>query len=210
MAARTHMLMYTCQAWIWISKFVMSHGQNKPHHEVRVKGQMESLYFLLAGSTMHACSVTSVVSNSLRPYGLQPARLIWPRDSPGKNTGMGCHSLPQGDLPNPGIQSRLLRLLHFRWILHCLSHRGSPGSTLLQCDSMVATRGQTCDHLQSNRNCNFHKTECQSLNIPCVCICISMYVCMYFVIYICTIIYTKPVLHTHIFQGIIYFLSNNL
>ena len=70
--------------------------------------------------------------------------------------------------------------------------------------------GKLATNLQSNRNCNFHKTKCQTLNIPCVCICISMYVCMYFVIYICTIIYTKPVLHTHIFQGTIYFLSNNL
>ena len=112
MAARMHMLMYTFQAWICISKFVMSQGQNKPHHEVRVKGQMERLYFLLAVSTKHAYSVASVVSNSLRPYGLYPARLIWPWDSPGRNTGMGCHSIPQGDLPNPGIQSHLLRLLH--------------------------------------------------------------------------------------------------
>ena len=27
-------------------------------------------------------------------------------DSPGKNTGVGCHALLQGDLPNPGIQPR--------------------------------------------------------------------------------------------------------
>ena len=29
-------------------------------------------------------------------YGLQPARLLCLRDSPGKNTGMGCHALLQG------------------------------------------------------------------------------------------------------------------
>ena len=27
-------------------------------------------------------------------------------DSPGKNTGVGCHFLLQGNLPDPGIQSR--------------------------------------------------------------------------------------------------------
>ena len=27
-------------------------------------------------------------------------------DSPGKNTGVGCHALLQGNLPNPGIKSR--------------------------------------------------------------------------------------------------------
>ena len=37
----------------------------------------------------------SVVSDSLRPHGLQPARLLCPWDSPGKNTGVGSHSLLQ-------------------------------------------------------------------------------------------------------------------
>ena len=27
-------------------------------------------------------------------------------DSPGKNTGVGCHALLLGDLPNPGIKPR--------------------------------------------------------------------------------------------------------
>ena len=27
-------------------------------------------------------------------------------DSPGKNTGVGCHALPQGNLPNPGMELR--------------------------------------------------------------------------------------------------------
>ena len=35
----------------------------------------------------------SVVSNSQRPHGLQPTRLCRPWDSPGKNTGVGCHFL---------------------------------------------------------------------------------------------------------------------
>ena len=30
-----------------------------------------------------------------RPHGLQPARLLCPWDSPGKNTGVGCHFLLQ-------------------------------------------------------------------------------------------------------------------
>ena len=38
----------------------------------------------------------SVVSDSLRSYGLQPTRLLCPWDSPGKNTGVGCHALLQG------------------------------------------------------------------------------------------------------------------
>ena len=38
-----------------------------------------------------ACQVASVVSDSVRPHGLQPNRLLCPWDSPGKNTGVGCH-----------------------------------------------------------------------------------------------------------------------
>ena len=43
--------------------------------------------------------------NSLQPYGLEPARLLSPWDSPSKNTGVGCHALPPGDLPDPGIEA---------------------------------------------------------------------------------------------------------
>ena len=41
------------------------------------------------------CCVASVVSDSVRPHGLQPTRLLRPRDSPGKNAGVGCHFLLQ-------------------------------------------------------------------------------------------------------------------
>ena len=33
----------------------------------------------------------SVVSDSSRPHGLQPTRLLHPWDFPGKSTGVGCH-----------------------------------------------------------------------------------------------------------------------
>ena len=35
-------------------------------------------------------------SDSVRPCGLYPARLLCPWGSPGKNTGVGCHFLLQG------------------------------------------------------------------------------------------------------------------
>ena len=35
------------------------------------------------------------MSDSVRPYGLQPTRLLRLWDSPGKNTGVGCHFLLQ-------------------------------------------------------------------------------------------------------------------
>ena len=54
----------------------------------------------------------SVMSDSLWPHGLQPARLLCLWDSPGKNTGV---FLSAGDLPDPRIE---------------------PGSPPLQADSL--------------------------------------------------------------------------
>ena len=42
-----------------------------------------------------AAAVASVVSDSVRPHRRQPIRLPRPWDSPGKNTGVGCHFLLQ-------------------------------------------------------------------------------------------------------------------
>ena len=41
------------------------------------------------------CCVASIVSDSVRPHRRQPTRLLRPWDSPGKNTGVGCHFLLQ-------------------------------------------------------------------------------------------------------------------
>ena len=65
----------------------------------------------------------SVMSNTLPPRGLQPARLFCPWDSPGKNTGVGCHALLQGIFPAQGSKSGSS---HCRQILYHLSHQGSP------------------------------------------------------------------------------------
>ena len=48
----------------------------------------------------HCCccccrQVASVVSDSVRPHRWQPTRLTRPWDSPGTNTGVGCHLLLQ-------------------------------------------------------------------------------------------------------------------
>ena len=44
-------------------------------------------------SAAAAAAVASVVSNSVRPHRRQPTRLCSLWDSPGKNTGVGCHFL---------------------------------------------------------------------------------------------------------------------
>ena len=45
---------------------------------------------------LRACSVSAVLSDSLRPHGLYPARLLRLWDSPDKNAGVGGHFLLQG------------------------------------------------------------------------------------------------------------------
>ena len=50
----------------------------------------------------------SVMSNSFWPHGLQPRGLLCPWDSPGKNTGVGCHALLQGIFPTQGSNPSLL------------------------------------------------------------------------------------------------------
>ena len=53
-------------------------------------------------SVMHVCWVSSVMSVSGQPY---------PWNSPGKNTGVGCHALLQGIFQTQGSKLHLLCLL---------------------------------------------------------------------------------------------------
>ena len=69
----------------------------------------------------------SVMSDSLRPHGLYPARLLWPWNSPGKKTGVGWHSLLQGIFLTQGLtQVSCIG----RQILYPLSHKGCPSNSL--------------------------------------------------------------------------------
>ena len=67
---------------------------------------------------------SSVVSDSVQAMDcMESTRLLCPWDSPGKNTGVGCHSLLQGSFLTQGSN---LSLLHCRQILYLLTHQGSP------------------------------------------------------------------------------------
>ena len=74
---------------------------------------------------VHACVPScSVVSDSLWPFGLSPARLLCPWDSPGKNTGVHCHALLQGIFLTQGSNPCLLHFLHWQVGSLPLSHLG--------------------------------------------------------------------------------------
>ena len=73
------------------------------------------------------CLVSQLCSTLCDLMDCGPPRSSVHGDSPGKNTGVGCHAFLQGisqaQGSNPG-------LLHCRQILYCLSHQGSPISII--------------------------------------------------------------------------------
>ena len=54
------------------------------------------------------CLVAKLCPDSLWLHALQLNRLLCPWDSPGKNTGVGCHSLFQEIFPTQGLHPHLL------------------------------------------------------------------------------------------------------
>ena len=67
-----------------------------------------------------------VMSDSLWPHGLKPARFLWPSNYPDKNTRVGCHFLLQRIFLTHGSNPLLLWLLHWQADSLPLSHLGSP------------------------------------------------------------------------------------
>ena len=65
----------------------------------------------------------SVISESFAIHRLQPPKLLYPWNFPGKNTGMSCHFFLQGTFPTQGWK---LHLLHWQADSLPLSRQGSP------------------------------------------------------------------------------------
>ena len=70
------------------------------------------------------CSVTQSCLTLHNPMDCSPPGSSVHGDSPGQNTGVGCHFLLQGIFSTQGSNPHLLHLLHCRWILYPLSHQG--------------------------------------------------------------------------------------
>ena len=99
------------------------------------------------------CLVAQLSLTLCNPMDCSPSGSSVHKDSPGKNTGVGCHALLQRIFPTQGSSPGLL---HCRWILYHLSHQenlsGKPipspgdlpnprietGSPALQADSLPA------------------------------------------------------------------------
>ena len=92
------------------------------------------------------CVSHSVVSNSLRPYGLQLSRLLYPWDSPGKMLEWVAIPFSRGSSQpwdqiqgsNPGVFPTQGSNPHCRQILYHVSHQGSPQA--LYTDTFIGTK----------------------------------------------------------------------
>ena len=77
----------------------------------------------------------SVMSDSETPWTVARQAPLCSWDSPGQNTGVGCHALLQRIFPTQGSNSGLP---HCRWILYQLSNEGSPIVAVSRSCSLVA------------------------------------------------------------------------
>ena len=95
---------------------------------------LQRILCLLLGSSLFLwcplpfamCCVCLVAQSCLTlcdPRDCSPPGSSVHRDSPGKNTRVGCHALLQGIFPTQGLNPGLP---HWGWILYCLDHQGSP------------------------------------------------------------------------------------
>ena len=85
---------------------------------LQFSGRMLYIYLIKYTISENESESHSVVADSLQPH-----RLYSPWNSPGKNTGVGTHSLLWGIFPTQGSNPGLP---HCRWILYLLSYKGSP------------------------------------------------------------------------------------
>ena len=75
---------------------------------------------------MCVCLVTQSCLTLFGPHGLQPAKLLYSWNFPGKNTGAACHFLLQRIFPTQGLNTCLMRVLHWEVDSLPLHHLESP------------------------------------------------------------------------------------
>ena len=96
---------FSCDGYIWVPKCdSVARSKDSPFNSFKIR-----IFCLQC-----MCVKSPVMSDSVQPYGLRPARRLSSWDSSGKNTRVGCHALLQGIYPTQGSNLCLLRLLHWQ------------------------------------------------------------------------------------------------
>ena len=85
-----------------------------------------AIAFSMERTTSDICMHAKSLQSWSTLCGLQSARLLYPRDSPVKNTGVGCHALLQGIFPTQGLNPSLQCLLHWQVGSLLLAPPGKP------------------------------------------------------------------------------------
>ena len=97
----------------------------------------------------------SVMSNSLRPHGLQPTRLLHPWDFPGKSTGVGCYCLlldsilKSRDITLPTKVYLVKAMIFLFFQLSCMDVRVGPWRKLSAKELMLLNHGAGEDFWES-------------------------------------------------------------
>ena len=98
-------------AHFFVLNFSITHNSNTQCHLPATKKYNLYVLRLVAQSCLTLCDPTDCSPLGSSVHG----------DSPGKNTGVGCHALFHGIFPTQGSNPGLL---YCRWILYHLSHQG--------------------------------------------------------------------------------------
>ena len=96
------------------------------------------------------CLTTQLCPTLCDPMDCSPPGCSVHGDSPGKNTGVGCHALLQGIFPTQGLNPGVP---HCRQILYHLSHQGSP--RMLQYIAYPFSGGSSWPRNQTGVSCRW-------------------------------------------------------
>ena len=99
------------------------------------------------------CQVALVMFNSVQCYELQPVRFLSPRDSPDKNTGVGCYTLLQG----------IFLIQRLNLCLFCLLHWQAGSSPLAPREAQAFQTGVI--QVVSNHHCYLCSSADQALQV---------------------------------------------
>ena len=91
--------------------------QLKFYFRIFMEKELQKMNFFSCGQSWPRLVVVQSLGRVylLQPLGLQPARLLCPQDSPGKNATVGCHFLLQGIFLTQGSNSGLLHCRKTPW-----------------------------------------------------------------------------------------------
>ena len=104
----------------WVG-FPFSRGSSRPRDQICVSCTA-GRFFTTESPGKPEVKVAQPCPTLCDPMDCTPPGFSAHGDSPGKNTGVGCHALLQGIFPTQGSNPGLL---HRRWILYYLSHQES-------------------------------------------------------------------------------------